>query len=382
VKKNLIADVIAEPTRIARYTLSDWDLLVRQARNSDLLARLFVHLQKHSLADQIPAVALKHFVSAHTQTKRHAELVNYEVSQIYAALSELETPIVLLKGAAYIAAGLDAGNGRIFTDVDAMVAKEEIDLAEDALQHAGWASTHLDEYDQKYYRKWMHELPPMKHTRRKSVLDLHHAILPETARLKPEATKLFAAINPVEEFEFLYTLCPEDMILHSATHLFSDGEFEHGLRDLIDIDSLIKEFSSDKAFWQSLIDRAKELDLTRPLFYALHYCKSILKTPVPDSALLSAKANAAQSSLIFRMMNWLLSNGLQPNHASCQTRLSGFKSWVLYVRSHYLRMPFRLLIPHLTHKSIITPWKEWKKAREAAKRPTIQQLLAKKNIQK
>jgi hypothetical protein len=27
---------------------------------------------------------------------------------------------------------------------------------------AGWAATHHDAYDQRYYRQWMHELPPMQ----------------------------------------------------------------------------------------------------------------------------------------------------------------------------------------------------------------------------
>ena len=375
---NLIAKLMASPEAVTNFQLADWDLLVRQARNSDLLARLYIHLSAHNLAEQIPDVARKHFISAQTQTKRHAELVSYEVDQIYRALSELETPVVLLKGAAYVAADLDAGKGRIFTDVDAMVPKQDIDLAEDALQHAGWASTHLDEYDQKYYRKWMHELPPMKHLRRKSVLDLHHAILPETARLKPSPDKLFAAAVALDGFEYLYTLCPEDMILHSATHLFHDGEFEHGLRDLIDIDSLLKNFSGKDDFWEQLASRASELDLSRPLYYALYYCKSLLGTAVPESPLDAARINAKQSRLSFSLMNRLLRDGLQPNHSSCKNRWSGFKSWMLYIRSHYLRMPLHLLIPHLLHKSVITPWNEWKKAREIAKRPTIQKLLAQK----
>jgi len=51
----------------------------------------------------------------------------------------------------------------------------------------GWVSGHRSAYDQRYYRKWMHEIPPMTHIRRQTVLDLHHNILPETARLRTRA---------------------------------------------------------------------------------------------------------------------------------------------------------------------------------------------------
>ena len=54
----------------------------------------------------------------------------------------------------------------------------------------GWATTHHDPYDQRYYRRWMHELPPMLHIRRMTLLDVHHAIVPATADLKPSSEAL------------------------------------------------------------------------------------------------------------------------------------------------------------------------------------------------
>ena len=379
--RNLVAEVIADPQKIAVYNISDWDLLVRQARNSELLGRIYIHLRNHQLLQQVPEIALKHLHSANTQTTRHAELVLYEVNQIYSELSQLETPVVLLKGAAYVAARIPAGEGRIFTDIDVMVHKSQITLAEDALQYAGWVSSNTDPYDQKYYRKWMHEIPPMKHGKRKTVLDLHHAILPETARLHPETIKLFKAAVPVEGYSNLYTLCPEDMVLHSATHLFHDGEFEHGLRDLVDLDSLLRYFpTKNPKFWERLVGRARNIDLVRPLYYALLYCRNVLNTPIPSDIFEQARKQAEMSSLMRGFMNQLLSRGLMPNHPSCQGAFSGLLMWLLYVRSHYLRMPFHLLIPHLVHKAVITPYNEYKKEQEKARNPTIQQILAQGNI--
>ena len=375
---NLVAQVLANPHAITNFSLADWDLLIRQGRSSDLLARLHGTLTRHQLLDHVPNKARDHLQAAHTQAQRHQQLVHYEIDQIYKALLPLETPVVLLKGAAYVAAGLPAAEGRVFTDIDILVHKTRIDLAEDALEYQGWVSSKLDPYDQRYYRQWMHEIPPMEHSTRKTLLDVHHAILPETARLQPDTNKLLKAAIPLPGYEFLYILCPEDMVLHSAVHLFSDGEFEHGLRDLADIDALLRHFpkQNDK-FWERLVGRARNQDLKQPLFYALRYCKEILQTPIPETTMEAARVQAQVSGPASSLVDTLLKIGLAPNHPSCHHPLRGFALWLLYVRSHYLRMPFRLLIPHLFHKAVISPYDEFKRDREQAKQPTIQQLLEK-----
>ncbi len=42
-----------------------------------------------------------------------------------------------------------------------------------------------DPYDDLYYRRWMHELPPLVHSERGQLVDVHHTILPLTAGRSP-----------------------------------------------------------------------------------------------------------------------------------------------------------------------------------------------------
>ena len=56
---------------------------------------------------------------------------------------------------------------------------------------------------------------------------------------------------------------PEALVLHSAAHLFQDGDFAGGLRDLIDQDDLLRHFGSQPGFWNRLVARANELELRR-----------------------------------------------------------------------------------------------------------------------
>jgi len=148
---------------------------------------------------------------------------------------------------------------------------------------AGWHASGLSEYDKRYYRRWMHEIPPMQHIQRATVIDVHHAILPDTARYHPDSAKLRSRAVAVKGLPGVYVLAAEDRILHSAAHLFHDGELPHGLRDLTDLDLLLRDAAADREFWPRLAARAGELQLSRPLFYALRYLRHFLDTPFPPA---------------------------------------------------------------------------------------------------
>jgi hypothetical protein len=350
----VLLDVLGAPQKMADLDLAGWELLLRQAGAANLSATLYWLSEEAGLADRVPPGARRHLYWARTIEARHSQAVRFELREIQRALATFNMPLILLKGAAYAAAGLAAGRGRLFSDIDVLVPKALLPDVEAALMLGGWASTHHDAYDQHYYREWMHELPPMVHIRRGNAIDVHHAILPETARLRPDPAKLRAAAQPVPGLPGVATLAPADMVLHSAVHLFFDGEFDKGLRDLFDIHRLLGEFGSRPGFWQGLPARADELELARPLFYALRYCRRLLGTAVPQ-AVFDAMAPAAPKRALLWLMDQLFARALLPVHASCQDRFSGLARFALYVRGNWLRMPPLLLSRHLFHKAFLSP---------------------------
>jgi hypothetical protein len=286
---------------------------------------------------------------------RHRQAVRFEVDCIQAALRPTGLPLILLKGAAYTMAGLRAGAGRLYGDIDILVPKARLDEVESALMLHGWATTHHDDYDQRYYRAWMHELPPMQHVRRRSNIDVHHAILPETAPVRPDPEQLRACARPLPGMPGLAVLAPHDMVLHSAVHLFFDGEFEqHGLRDLVDLHRLLTEFGAQPGFWDGLAARAYAMQLARPLFYALRYTSRLLGTAVP-AEVHAALRDAAPNPVLLWLMDRLFARVLLPVHTSCEDRFSGPARFALYVRGNWLRMPPLLLSRHLFHKAFLSP---------------------------
>lgn len=242
---------------------------IRQARSANLLAQLQTLFMQHDLASSIRTQPGHHLGWAATVATRHAQAVVAEVAHILKALSG--GPVILLKGAAYTMAALPHAAGRVYSDVDILVPREAIEEVESQLMIRGWLATHYYSYDQRYYRQWMHEIPPLQHIRRRSVIDVHHAILPLTMRVHPDSDKLREAAVQLPERPDVMVLAPVDMLLHSAAHLFYEGELVHGLRDLLDLDALLRHFSGHPDFWPRLVERAGELELTRCLFYALRY---------------------------------------------------------------------------------------------------------------
>jgi hypothetical protein len=141
------------------------------------------------------------------------------------------------------------------------------------------------------------------------------------------------------------------MALHSATHLFCNEDVGNGLRDLVDLDSLLRDFGRDESFWPGLTVRAAELDLTRPLYYALRYVVPILNTPVPAQVLRAAEVGRPPS-LLRRLMDGIFLRTLQSERAGATDRLISLARGSLYVRAHWLRMPPLLLAQHLTIKAL------------------------------
>lgn len=331
------------------HSTEEWELLVRQARAAGVLSRLSFFWKKFG-AFNPPEFVVPHLISADKYWLSQKSIVNWELYNLQQIFVQLQIPLILLKGTAYSAANLNAGMGRVFSDIDILVPKQRLQEVKEALKWRGWFPEQLDSYDKRYYEHWMHELPPMRHIQRGTTLDVHHNILPNTCKLCPDSNALLDAAINISETNY-WVLMPEDMVLHSASHLFLGGEFNNGLRDLSDIDLLLREFSEqDFSCWNRLLERAETLGLTKPLFFALRYTLLLLKTPVPD-VIIERLAYWGPKGIKLRLMDFLFLRALMPMHPSCDDSWTGLSLWLLYIRSHWLRMPFYLLIPHLSRKA-------------------------------
>ncbi len=330
---SLLVDHLREPDRLATADAATWERLLRMARREALIGQFAMMIRAAGIDP--PPRAQVILDDAMTGVEASQRSARWEARDAARLLGGQGYPVILMKGAAYVVGDLPPAAGRTVGDLDILVPRAVIDDADRLLRTHGWEPLKEEGYDDAYYRQWMHELPPLAHAERGSVIDVHHTILPLTARLRPDADALIADAVPVGDG--VHVLSPPDMLLHSVTHMFYDGDFDGGLRNLWDIHRLITGFDGPD-FWPRLAERARLHQLEVPLARALRFARDFYGTKV-DAAL--AGKPALLDRLIRRRLLARDGYGLP---------IRSFTRLALYIRGHWLRMPPALLARHLFTK--------------------------------
>ena len=348
--RGLVLRALRQPECLPQLPLRQLDLAIRVLRRAQLLAHVAWRLREAGELEQLPAAARDAMLGALVIAESRARVARWELNRIALALADESTvPLIALKGCAYLLAGTPNANGRVFADVDLLVPEASLERIASQLTANGWQVLTLTPYDDNYYRVWSHELPPLKHVEREVEIDLHHNVQMRTSRLRPDANLLIAKARRLHGSRYS-VLSPADMVLHAMTHLFYGGEMDDALRELVDIDILLRQFSTqDPRFWDGFWSRAEQLDLARPVFYGLRYARRLLGTPVPESVVIASRSGAPPAPVVW-LMDRLVPATLFPQHPDRHRTSTALARLALYVRSHWVRMPPLMLVSHLTYK--------------------------------
>ncbi|MBR0553959.1 nucleotidyltransferase domain-containing protein [Stakelama marina] len=325
----LLARIMRDPSQVEALDADGWTGLIAAARAEQMVGTLGHRLDGLPM----PGAVSRILADARASAAQGRTAALWEAEMARRALAKIGAPVVLLKGTAYVAAGLEAGRGRSIGDLDILVPRDAIDGVEAALLSAGWEWVKPDPYDDAYYRRWMHELPPLIHRERDRMIDVHHTVLPLTAPITPDAAALVGDSEALPNG--LRILAPMDMICHAAAHLIADGDLAGGMRNLWDIHCLIGEFGTD-----GLEARAAHHGLRAAVLRAARLAVDVYGTEIPDAW---HRRNVADTLFKRRLLardGW----GRKTRKLTEQ----GF-----YVRSHLLRMPPKMLARHL--------WTKWRK---------------------
>lgn len=319
----LLVAALAEPTAVGALSPAQWNGLIAAARAERLIGSLAYRLEGIAVPPDVAPI----LAGAREEAVREARQALWEADRALAALAPLGVPVVLLKGTAYVAAGLGPARGRFIGDLDILVPRAALGDVEAALLAAGWEWVKPDPYDDHYYRRWMHELPPMIHRERDRMIDVHHTILPLTARQRPDAEAMIA--DSVEIGGGLRILSPEDRICHAAAHMLADGDLAGGLRNLWDIHCLMEGMDR-----HALMVRAALHGLDRHVAQSLRLAQALY---VPEVVTRLGLGDRLVRARMLARDGW----GRERRPAL---------RFAFFVRSHWLRMPPMMLVRHLSTK--------------------------------
>jgi hypothetical protein len=370
----VLVRALRDPASVAALDSAGWTSLLTIARAEQLLGTLAHRVEGVAAPAAVNAILSDARINAAYQ--RRSAL--WEADCAARALADYPGKVVLMKGTAYVAAGLKAGQGRHIGDLDIMVAREDLGAVEALLlTKGGWEWVKEDAYDDAYYRDHMHELPPLIHKERDRMIDVHHTILPLTARPKPDAAAMLAdakpmAINPFvssavetqrgnltnlppldfargergslsrgERESSICVFSPTDMAVHCAAHLFADGDMSGGLRNLWDFHCLVTEFASaDPNYYLALQTRAQHHQLWGAVHLAARLAWDLYGTEIPQGWQIWGNADSLYRRRLLVRNGW-------------GTQSRQFTRLAFYIRSHLLRMPPMMLARHL--------WTKWRK---------------------
>ncbi len=335
----VLVKALRDPASVGALDAKGWTALLTIARAEQMIGTLAQRLQNQALPQAVASI----LTDARTNAEYQRRTALWEADCARRALVSYPGKVVLMKGTAYVAAGLKAGEGRHIGDLDIMVARDDLLTVEALLlQDGGWEWVKEDAYDDAYYRDHMHELPPMIHKERDRMIDVHHTILPMTARPNPDAAAMLRDAVKLESGPYIFA--PADMTIHCAAHLIADGDLAGGLRNLWDMHCLLSTFARDD-FWPQLRSRAEHHQLWPAVHRAARLAHELYGTDIPKE--------------------WRIWNSKDKWFILCVTARDGWgrstrkvTRLIFYVRSHWMRMPPKMLARHL--------WMKWRKGSHTA----------------
>lgn len=268
--------------------------------------------------------------------------LRYEVAQLESLAADVDFPVVLLKGSAYIVTGAPCAPGRTVRDIDILVAREHLDTMENTLHAQGWGyKEDLTSYDESYYRTLSHELPPMRHPEFDFELDVHHSVIAPTHRYSVDMDAVLQEIVPVPGSAF-FVLGEVDQIVHSATHLLTAEEVERGLRDLHDIQELAAALAARQISADDILSRARDVGLYEPVHQALTACRTHFGPRYQENAtfLEDGDHRISRKLVAWSLRHLLFDERGAPSYAK---RLAAAYVWM---RAQAMRMPWYSLLRH------------------------------------
>src|SRR5438045_1934307 len=112
----LLVRLLRDPQQLERFSPQEWARALDAAEHARLLGWLLNRIDETVPARNQPQWLTDRFRSAVSTAAEYDRAVRWEIERLHAAFAGSPVSWVLLKGAAYIAAGLPPGRGRRVAD--------------------------------------------------------------------------------------------------------------------------------------------------------------------------------------------------------------------------------------------------------------------------
>ena len=330
----MVAQALANPGRLPFLALGEWARLLRHAQRSQLLARVAVSAFGHQADGSLPQQPRQQLERVQQATVRQRQQRRLDLLDLMHLIAPIGVDIVALKGTAHWLCDIGPTNDSQFAELDIWVERSSCERLEALLLANGWTRVDWPTPGEPLQTRWSG--PPGASDHSATTLNLHCQMLPALPCADAGLAQQVAARQAVPDVPGLHVPAPSDMVLCAMAELLHNGHGEHGLRDLSDIDVLLRHFGSRPGFWADLAERADALELSRLLYYGLRHSVRLFATPVPMHVRESMRA-AAPSDRVLRLMDALWSRVLCTPHTRARSSMTPLCVDLLGLRARWLR---------------------------------------------
>jgi hypothetical protein len=252
----------------------------------------------------------------------HGIRAEAQLARVLRALSSVEIPVIVVKGAALGAFYPDPAL-RLYGDIDIMIAREQLDLAEQTLYAQGYRCIiskgwwqdrihHLSPMASEsgallVELNWLdhiHHLPPMASESGALLVELHWQLDYEEEKGRLPAEDLWARVVPwMVRGQPALRLDPIDETLYLCRHAVVQHRVRGAFRSLFDLKQVTGSW--DLAEWRALCRRAQYYGLERPVYLMLVLVEELLDLAIPEEVLSELRPSgpvAEPNQLLQRLM--------------------------------------------------------------------------------
>ncbi|MDP5459384.1 nucleotidyltransferase family protein [Alishewanella sp. SMS8] len=343
----LLCQLFVAPESALQLNAQQWVNVILVLRHQQLLARYSYRFKSAKIFLNLSEYAQHHLRNAEILADKQYRQIDSEAEELIDLLEPLNVTPVFLKGAAYaLQPQLKPGLGRTFSDIDLLVPKQNIMAIEQRLALFGYLGEPISAYDEHYYRNWTHEIPPVRHHARGTVLDIHHNLVPLVSGRAPNIAAFERHVITTDQGYAVLDL--PAITLHSLIHLFFNETFKNAFRDLTDLHLLFSDFSEED--WTEILKLSAETGFQFELMLAVRYCQQLLQTTVPCWVCQQLE-NGQPAAWRMRLLDFIFGYTLLPKHPLTTSKKQKLAVFFAFVRGHFLKMPLHILLGHLTMKS-------------------------------
>jgi hypothetical protein len=305
---------VASPQTIRQLLRSDldWGWILGRAVDYGTAPAMYCNLKSSAGKQLIATEIMARLRSVYRRSCIDQINASVKLKEILLAFSREGIAVIVLKGAA-LAELVYRGLGlRTMLDLDLLVRKTDLDLADNVLRQLGYVPD--ESYrSQEWYREHHHHLAPYVAGDRSLVIEVHHHVVPTVAPVSLAIDDFWQRARPAQLASVsALVLSPQDLLLSICIHLSLRQYFVRTLRDLSDIAATIAAYGAELD-WDRLVEEAKAYEAARCLYFSLWLAHSIIGVPLPPRLLKNLKSAAGIGGIRDRCLKLLALRAVFPD---------------------------------------------------------------------